>query len=77
MKYHSVKPCHQFIKCDTKLGLLTPGSLIFRTSCGSSFLPVGRIWGRFCPKDGKVPIVGTENENVLVVNPLQQNWVAQ
>ena len=28
MKY-SVKPCCQFMKCDTKLGLLTPGSLIF------------------------------------------------
>ena len=49
----------------------------FEDSGPTSFLPVGRIWGRFCPIKGKVPIVGTQNKNVLVVNPLHQNWVAQ
>lgn len=49
----------------------------FEDSGPTSFLPVGRIWGRFCPINGKVPIIGTQNENVLVVNPLHQNWVAQ
>ena len=36
----------------------------FEDSGPASFLPVGQIWGRFCPIHGKVPIVGTQNENV-------------
>ena len=69
MKYHSVKPCHQFIKCETKLGLLTPGSLIF-SHMVQFFISTGRAdLGTVLSnrRQIKVPIVGTQNENVLVV----------
>lgn len=50
---------------------------VFEDSSPATFLPVGRIMGRFCPIEGKLPIVGDQHENVLVVNPLQQKWAAE
>ena len=67
MKYHSVKPCHQFIICETKLGLLTPGSLIFSHIVRFFISTCRAELGTVLLIDGKVPIVGTQNENVLVV----------
>ena len=74
--------CVSWFKSQEKRNYFTPAleawyQSNFEDSGPTSFLPVGRTWGRFFPINGKVPIVGTQNENVLVVNPLHQNWVAQ
>ena len=50
---------------------------VFEDSSPATFLPVGRILGRFCPIQGKVSIVGNQYENVVIVNPLQQKWAAE
>ena len=50
---------------------------VFEEDGPASFLPVGRISCRFCPIEGEVTLAGTQKEKVLVVNPLQQKWVAE
>ena len=50
---------------------------LFEEDGPASFLPVGHISCRFCPIEGEVTLVGTQKEKVLVVNPLQQKWVAE
>ena len=50
---------------------------IIEEASPASFLPVGLIHCRFCPIEGEVTLVGTQKEKVLVVNPLQQKWVAE
>ena len=50
---------------------------LFEEDCPAMFLPVGRIRCRFCPIPGEVNLVGSQKENVLIVNPLQQKWAAE
>ena len=50
---------------------------VFEEDCPAMFLPVGRISCRFCPIQGEVNLVGSQKENVLIENPLQQKWAAE